>query len=265
VGTHRSNLKWQIYDDLVMAIPPEITVARCVVGALRVAVVSSTGGVGVCARLSEESRPRMLEPEYEGIALQELAACARSWNLLEASIGVAAINAYHNNPPRDAAGAEELSDRTAGPIDLGTLDPFAHYAPGLDGKKAAMIGHFRLPESLIPASCDLNILDQDPRPGDFPDSAAEFLLDDREFVFVTAITLANKTLPRLLELCADAFVVLVGPSTPLSPIMFGHGVSALAGMVFPVVEPCLTAVASGERCNMSEWGSKVLRESTSSL
>lgn len=50
-------------------------------------------------------------------------------------------------------------------------------------------------------------------------------------MFITGVTLTNKTLPRLLQLSRNSHVVLVGPSTPLSEVMLSAGVNALCGFV----------------------------------
>ena len=39
----------------------------------------------------------------------------------------------------------------------------------------------------------------------------------------------NHTLESLLDLCKGAYVVLTGPSSPLSPVLFDFGVHAICG------------------------------------
>jgi hypothetical protein len=58
------------------------------------------------------------------------------------------------------------------------------------------------------------------------------MLPDMDYVFITGLTLVNKTLPRLLELSQKARVILVGPSVPLAPQLFDFGVWELAGTLF---------------------------------
>lgn len=64
----------------------------------------------------------------------------------------------------------------------------------------------------------------------------------QDVVFITGVTMINKTLPRLLELSKGAFVVLVGPSTPLAPFLFDYGVDVLSGTV--VVDDAVWRVAA---------------------
>ena len=49
-------------------------------------------------------------------------------------------------------------------------------------------------------------------------------------VAITSSALINHTLDGLLALCRPkALVMMLGPSTPLSPVLFDHGVTILSG------------------------------------
>ena len=49
-------------------------------------------------------------------------------------------------------------------------------------------------------------------------------------VAITGTALINHTLDGLLALCQpDALVMVLGPSTPLSPVLFEHGVTLISG------------------------------------
>jgi uncharacterized protein (DUF4213/DUF364 family) len=109
----------------------------------------------------------------------------------------------------------------------------------------AVIGHFPHLEKTLGKVCDLAILEKRPLPGDYPDSACEFLLPFQDYVFATGVTLINKTLPRLLELSRRQGLILVGPSVPLAPLLFDWGVRDLQGMVVTDPELC-RGVITGE-------------------
>ncbi len=170
------------------------------------------------------ARHGAIRPPHSGRPLKDVAAYVKSWNLQEASLGIAAINAFYNTP--------ELVRRwLAKPLqELRSPGAFTSMLDAIDGKKVAVIGHFPDMEAAA-ERCDLSVLERNPQDGDLPDFAAEYVLPEQEFVFITGTAITNKTLPRLLEVCAGATVVLVGPSVPLVPWWFDYGVDVLAGTV----------------------------------
>jgi uncharacterized protein (DUF4213/DUF364 family) len=116
------------------------------------------------------------------------------------------------------------------------------------GKKVAVIGHFMHLEKILGDVCDLSILEKRPGPGDYPDSACEFILPNQDFVFATAVTVINKTLPRLLELSCKQGLILAGPTTPLAPLLFDFGARDLQGLVVTDPDLCrdlVTGKATG--------------------
>jgi hypothetical protein len=89
------------------------------------------------------------------------------------------------------------------------------------------------------------VVEREPRTGEYPESALPDLLPKAAFVAITASSIANGTLPGILALCKDAFVLVVGPSTPLSPILFDFGIDALSGFVARDTAKLLQAVSEG--------------------
>jgi hypothetical protein len=60
------------------------------------------------------------------------------------------------------------------------------------------------------------------------------------------MTLANHTLEGLLRLCKpEALVMVLGPSTPLNPVLYDYGVDILSGSIVAEIEPVLKAVSQG--------------------
>jgi hypothetical protein len=67
-----------------------------------------------------------------------------------------------------------------------------------------------------------------------------------DVVAITGMTLINHTLERMLSLCPpEAFVLVLGPSTPLSPVLFTWGVNSLSGSVVMDVDDVVLAVSQG--------------------
>jgi vacuolar-type H+-ATPase subunit F/Vma7 len=137
-----------------------------------------------------------------------------------AGYGMAAINAFHNTPARMEA--------------LAAYEPFAHYCTdGLDlrGKQIGVIGHLNMPDTIKAQAKKLWLLERNPQPGDYPDSACDWILPQCDIVIITASTLVNKTLPHLLETCQDAYTILAGPSCPMCPALLNFGIDRIAGLV----------------------------------
>ena len=160
----------------------------------------------------------------------ELAHWALSEQPTLASIGMATINALLPRQPErwvDGNAEEMIASRG-------------------QGKKVALIGHFPFVERLRQKVGDLTVLELQPRPGDVHAGQAQDVLPHSDVIAITGMTLINHTLPGLLALCPpDAYVMVLGPSSPLSPVLFEHGVSLVSGSVVQNIDPVLTTASQG--------------------
>ena len=208
-----------IYYTLLAGIDSEETVSAAISGGGWSAAETETA-FGIAMTVEEDTAPRMFRGDMTGMPLRELAQASKSWNLREASFGMAAVNAYYNTPER--------LER------LGAYEPVENYCTaGLDlrGQTIGVVGHLKLTPGIRSSAAQIWTLERDPKPGDYPDSACDELLPRCDTVIITACTLVNKTLPHLLELCRDAYTILVGPSCPMCPELLEHGIDRLAGLV----------------------------------
>lgn len=182
--------------------------------------VETEDGFGLAMTTPGDTIVPMLSRPYDALSLKELAQGVKSWNFTEAGFSMAAINAGYNTEARLRQ--------------LQAQEPFEHYCTrGLDlrGKRIGVVGHLNMPEFIRREAKEVWILERKPQPGDYPDSACEVLLPQCDIVLITASTLVNKTLPRLLALCADAYTILTGPSCPMCPALLDMGFDRLAGLV----------------------------------
>jgi uncharacterized protein (DUF4213/DUF364 family) len=114
------------------------------------------------------------------------------------------------------------------------------------GKKVVLIGHFPFVKRVRDQLGQLDVLDMNPAGADLPASAAPMVLPDADLVAITGMAFINHTLPNLLELCRqDAYVILLGPSTPLTPIWKEYGVDLLAGAIVEDIPGVLNAIGQG--------------------
>jgi len=97
-------------------------------------------------------------------------------------------------------------------------------------KNVAIIGHFPFVENIVSEFQNLWVLENNPRPGDFPAEASKEFLPQADVVAMTATTLLNGTCADLLGyIPKEAFTIMLGPSTPFAPCLFDWGIDALAG------------------------------------
>jgi uncharacterized protein (DUF4213/DUF364 family) len=114
------------------------------------------------------------------------------------------------------------------------------------GKNIAVVGHFPFVDRLKALANKFWVLELAPRDGDFPAQAAPEIIPQADVVAITATTLINKTFQGLIDLCrSDARVVLIGPSTPLSPVLYEHGIDVLSGTIVTDPQVALTGIAQG--------------------
>jgi uncharacterized protein (DUF4213/DUF364 family) len=93
-----------------------------------------------------------------------------------------------------------------------------------------LIGHFPFISRLRGSVGQLWVIEKHPSKDEYPDYAALELLPRADFVAITGTTVINRTVDKLLGLCTpEATVMVLGPSTPLSPILFDYGVDILSG------------------------------------
>ena len=226
-------MMWELYERLIEPIPDDVPVDEIIVGT-SCTMVRAGGAAGAAANQRLESRPRILEEEEweRGMTWRQAASLISSWNFLEAGIGAAAINAYYN---RESVLMDGIAAYEGVKI-LESCDTFAAPGDAFSGKKVATIGHFHYAEHYLEKAGELFVLEREPREGDYPDTACEYILPDMDYIYITGFTLVNKTLPRLLELSGNARVILVGPSVPMAPALFDFGVKELAGTLITDME-----------------------------
>jgi hypothetical protein len=119
------------------------------------------------------------------------------------------------------------------------------------GKNVALVGHFPFVPRLRLAAGQLWVLEQHPIKDDFPAEAAADLLPRADVVAITGSALVNHTLDALLALCPPkASVMLLGPSTPLSPVLFDYGIDMISGT--RVVDEAAVLRTVGEGASVRE-------------
>lgn len=211
---------WEIYDALLEGLPSGNAINRVLRDDWWTLAETEAGGLGLAMTTEGDTRPPMYPNGVAGLRLRVAAAAIKSWNLPEAAFGMAAINAFCNTPERMA--------------ELHCEEPYDNYCTEglqISGKTVGLIGHLKLPARVLRDAKQVYILERHPQTGDYPDSACDYLLPSCDVVLITGSSLVNKTLPHLLELCKNAYVILTGPTTPMCPALLDCGIDRLAGLV----------------------------------
>ena len=159
-----------------------------------------------------------------------LAHMALSSSALEAAIGMATINSL-----------TEVDERRCTELNAGEL----LFKKG-ENSKVAIIGHFPFVSCLRTTTSELWVIEQNPQAGDFAEDEAEKLVPQADVVGITGTAFANHTIEHLLGLCnPKAYIVVLGGTAPLSPVLFDYGVSAISGTMVTDPEMVLRCVSQG--------------------
>jgi len=219
----------KVLDDLISSLGGDSAVRGVRVCAFWTAVLSEHCGLASTFRDPHTShRPVRSVGHLTELSALQLAQYSRSDNVLEASIGMAAINSLIDIDESNC-------------IEENAFDVLARRA---SNRNVAIVGHFPWIPKLRKIAGTLWVIEQRPQEEDLPAEASEDILPQADVVGLTGTSFINHTVDRLLELSKNAFVVILGPTTPLSPVLFDHGVDILAGVT--VVEPDRTVRSISE-------------------
>jgi len=167
-----------------------------------------------------------------GRNVSDLISYVKSEDVISCAVGLATVNA--------------VLDLPAGVFESDILDVL----PAHEGDTVGMVGYFGpLVKNFKERVQALHIFERKPDPGNgiLPESEAVKLLPECQVVVMTATTLLNNTIDRLLNLCGNAReIAILGPSTPFAPEVFrSRGVTMLSGLQVVDAGKILQIVSQG--------------------
>lgn len=172
----------------------------------------------------------------------ELAAMSLSNNTLEAGIGLAAINSLIQLPQNN--------------LKKGNVVQILK--ENSQGKKVAIIGHFPFIPKLKEIAETIWVFDLRPTEGDLSPEKAPGILPQADVVAMTANTLITKAAEEYLALCKpSALKIMMGPSTPMTPLLFDHGFDVLAGTHITNLELARQYISQGASYSQVEGVEKI--------
>jgi uncharacterized protein (DUF4213/DUF364 family) len=216
---------------------PEGRITQVCIGIHWTAVVAKVAGeercglastLGISHKHGEPDVPK--SGQLESLTGGEIAVYALTGKSVLGSIGVAAINALLPRQPEKW-------------VNINAEDVIIKEGKG---KSVALIGHFPFIPRVRDQVGELIVLELNPQPGDMPAEAAEDILPNMDVVAISGTTLINNTLDGLLRLCApQALIIILGPSTILSPEMFKYGIDLLCGAIVEDIPSVIKTVRQG--------------------
>jgi uncharacterized protein (DUF4213/DUF364 family) len=223
-----------VLDDLLASLPTGKTLLRDVRVGPFWTVVWTGLGAGLASTQRDAHTPHghsLIRWAGDLLAHEagELAGLVRSKSPMEAALGMAAVNAM--------LGVDEatLTDRNAS----------EEICQRGEGKRVVIAGHFPFIPKVRCAVGHLDVLELNPGPGELAIGAAADVIPQADVVALTGTSLVNKTFEDLVQHCRpDAFVLVLGPTSPLSPVLFDYGVDVIAGT--QIVDPLEAMRVAGQ-------------------
>jgi uncharacterized protein (DUF4213/DUF364 family) len=222
-----------VLDDLLASLPEDAPVREVRTCVHWTAVVSKH--CGLASTLHSERHPhghisvRGVGELHKRSAL-ELAQYAKSDRLLEAGIGMAAINSLLDVDEEQCV----------------ELNAAAWLAERGRGKKVVIVGSFPFIPQLREEVDELWVLERHPAEGERGTEEASDIIPHANVVAITGTSLINHTFEDLLALCRpNSSILVLGPTTPLSPVLFDYGVEVISGTKVVDTELVLRLISQG--------------------
>jgi uncharacterized protein (DUF4213/DUF364 family) len=223
-----------VLDELLASLPAEEAVLRDVRVGPFWTVVWTEMGAGLASTQRDAHTPHghsliRWAGDLLDYAAGELAGLVRSKSPMEAALGMAALNGLLEADEAaltDRNASEEICQRGA-------------------GRRVVIAGHFPFIPKVRRLARHLDVLELDPGPGELAAEAAAEVIPQADVVALTGTSLVNKTFEDLVQHCRpDAFVLVLGPTAPLSPVLFDYGVDVIAGT--QVIDPLEAMRVAGQ-------------------
>ena len=128
-GTNEPNTPWKLYNHLIAGIPEDVVVRDYCLGT-HWSYVEADSGMGVSFTTTGGAR-RGYTGDLRGMSLREVAELSKSWCFEEASLGVAALNAWYSQ--------RSLLDPLRAAVFLGATHGFSPFSGDSDPTFRALL------------------------------------------------------------------------------------------------------------------------------
>jgi hypothetical protein len=223
----------QLLEELIHSLKRDLPVTAGVVGSHLIAVASRRLGLAAHLPRVEGGKPVSSEKaifSLVGRSARDLAMWLMGDEWLRAGIGMASLNSLLEidcGKLREINAKHIIADRAA-------------------GKNLMVVGHFPFVNIIRPYVRNLWVMEKKPGAEHISEEEGYQLLPEADVVAITGSSLINHTFGRIMSHCrSNSFKIMLGPSTPLSPVLFDYGLDAIGGALVEVVNTVVAEVEQG--------------------
>jgi len=228
-----SGQQMQLLEDLINSLKTDLDVTAGVVGSHLIALASRRLGLAARLPMGEGEQPVFSEKARHtlvGRSARDLARWLMGDEWLRAGIGMASVNSLLE------IDYDKLHETNAKHI-------IEHRAAG---KNLMVVGHFPFVNAIRPSVRNLWIMERQPGAEHISEEEGYQLMPEADVVAITGSSLINHTFERIIIHCrSSSFKIMLGPSTPLSPVLFDYGLDAIGGALVEDTNTVLTMVEEG--------------------
>lgn len=235
---------WELYDTLLEGIRESETVEDFLIGPRWAVVLSSSGSAGIAPVIVEQTdRFEFSFQPVRGMPLREVASYVKSWNLMEASLALAAVNAFYN---RSQTESEETEDSLPGsaihfteprrvlPGGRRVRHTFRTFCQEKTAEGTTVLAEpVYQQEELAELPGRRKVLRSITQSREYYYSAYRELIPEADRLVLSGKTFVEKTAEPLIGQAVSnrKEVFLFGPDIPMCPALRQHGIHAVWGFV----------------------------------
>lgn len=223
-----------LIDELIQSMHhPSALIAEVAVGSHFIGIRADDHGK-MCAGLASTlgavptDDERQMVADMVGKPLGEAAGQLKSPSPFSISFGAAALNtgltAPQNQPRFEASTI--MAEK------------------GKDGE-SVLVGDFPFTDWLRQQVKTLHLFELQKVAGRTPPDQWDAILGRCRVLGLTGTTLITRAMATYLEKAPQAFTIIIGPTTPLSPVLFAHGADVLAGCQVVSPDPVFEGIRKG--------------------
>ena len=223
----------QLLEELINSLKRDLPVTAGVVGSHLIAVASRRLGLAAHLPRVEGGEPVPSEKAIStlvGWSARDLAMWLMGDEWLKAGIGMASLNSLLEidyGKLREINAKHIIADRAA-------------------GKNLMVVGHFPFVNTIRSSVRNLWVMEKKPGAEYISEEEGYQFLPEADVVAITGSSLINHTFGRIMSYCrSGSFKIMLGPSTPLSPVLFDYGLDVIGGALVETMNTVLAEVEQG--------------------